>query len=205
MVEIRQATMADIRYIDHLRAKESDAVGFIPKQRYEMEIDGRRGGTMLVALENNDHVGFLYATHNRAGVTHIQQIAIQEDARRLERATALVSACQKHSDWLISCRCAADLESTQFWNALGFQILDRVPPKSVYGRGKDKSTLPTRRKREILRFQKVVGGLWLPTRGEECPPEFLETVAQGLADAEVGRWVRDEDIDGFTARPLLKE
>ena len=161
---IRRATLQDLPYIEHLRRIESEAVGFIPIQRYEMEIEGSRHGSVLVCLENNDHVGFLYATHNQAGVTHIQQIAIQEDARRMTRASALVRAAQTPRDYLISLRCAADLEATKFWEVLGFQLLDVVLPKSGYGRGKHKSTLPTRRKRPILRFQKVVGGLWLPAK-----------------------------------------
>ena len=161
-MEIRKATLRDITYIDCLRAQESEAVGFIPKARYEMEIDGRRGGSILLCFENKDPVGFVYATHNSRGVTHIQQVAIQKDARRLMHGKALIEAIIREKDWLISCRCAADLESTAFWESLGFELLDHVLPKSVYGRGRDKATLPTRRKRDILRFQKVVGGLWLP-------------------------------------------
>ena len=161
-LEITLATLADIPYIDSLRRQEGEAIGFVPIQGYEMEIDGRRGGDIFICWENGDPVGFVYATHNRAGVTHIQQVAIQEDARRLARATALVEAATKNTDYLVSLRCAADLEATDFWQSLGFTLTDHVAPKSAYGRGKDKATQPTRRKRDILRFQKVVGGLWLP-------------------------------------------
>ncbi len=161
-MQLRPATLADIVYIDSLRKQESEAIGFIPKVRYEMEIDGRRGGSIILCLENNVPVGFVYATHNQAGVTHIQQVAVQRDARRLLHGAELIEAVTRSQDWLISCRCAADLESTNFWEALGFELLDHVKPKSVYGRGRDKATLPTRRKRDILRFQKVVNGIWLP-------------------------------------------
>ena len=165
MTEVRKATLSDLKYVEHLRRLEGEAVGFIPYQRYEMEVDGRRGGSIYLAWENGDPVGFVYATHNRTGVTHIQQVAVQEDARRMERATALVEAAQKERDWLVTLRCAADLEATHFWEALGFILDSHVSPKSVYGRGKEKATLPTRRQRTILRFQKVVGGLWLPSGG----------------------------------------
>lgn len=158
-MEIRPATLADIIYIDSLRKHESEAIGFIPKVRYEMEINGQRGGSIILCLENDEPVGFVYATHNRFGVTHIQQVAVQRDARRLLHGKSLIDAITRDTDWLLSCRCAADLESTDFWKALGFGILDHVNPKSVYGRGRDKATLPTRRKRDIIRFQKVVGGL----------------------------------------------
>lgn len=159
---IKKATLADLKYIESLRRRESEAVGFIPIQRYEMEIKGERHGDIYVCSENTDLVGFVYATHNLAGITHIQQIAIQDDARRLDRGKALVEAVTRGTDWLLSCRCAADLDSVNFWQAIGFELTDLVNPKSVYGRGKEKSTLPTRRKRQILRFQKIVGGLFLP-------------------------------------------
>lgn len=161
MTTIHLATLEDLPYIEHLRRKESEAIGFIPQQRYEMEINGERKGLLLVAKENNDYVGFLYATRNQAGVTHIQQIAIQEDARRMERATALVNAAVRPVDWLVSLRCAADLDAVHFWESLGFELDTKVAPKPAYGRGKDKATSPNRRQRDILRFQKVVGGLWL--------------------------------------------
>jgi hypothetical protein len=169
MTELHRATLLDLPYIEHLRRQESESIGFIPIQRYEMEIEGDRHGSILIAKENGDHVGFLYATHNSAGVTHIQQIAIQEDARRLERATLLVEAATRDRDWLVSLRCAADLDATDFWEALGFSLESHVSPKSVYGRGKDKATSPTRRKRDILRYQKVVGGLWTPMTLESLP------------------------------------
>ena len=159
MTTIHRATRADLSYIKHLGNKESEAIGFIPLQRYEIEMDTQ--GTILVAKENDDYVGFLYATHNRAGVTRIQQIAIQEDARLLERGKALVDAATKATDWLVSCRCADELPSTTFWESLGFQHQGIVPTaKSVYGRGQGDPTLPTRRHRTINRYQKVVGGLW---------------------------------------------
>lgn len=170
---IRLATLLDIPYIDHLRKQEGEALGFIPLRRYEMEISGERHGSIIVCEENGDLVGFVYATHNSAGVTHIQQVAVQEDARRMDRASALVLATQRRTDWLMSCRCAAELESTHFWNALGFKVLDEVAPKSGYGRWRDKATLPTRRKRTILRFQKEVGGLWQPSSGLPKAPNAV--------------------------------
>jgi len=174
-VTIRKARLADISYIDHLRAKNSEAVGFIPRVRYEMEVDGRRGGGILICEDNTELVGFIYVTHNNYGVTHIQQIAIQEDARRMERGRVLIEAARRKTDWLLSCRCAEDLEATEFWKSLGFAFQDFVSPKSVYGRGKDKLTLPTRRKRTILRFQKVVSGLWLPEiAARRCSQEVME-------------------------------
>ena len=161
-MRIRRATVEDITFIDHLRKQESEAVGFIPLVRYEMEIEGERHGSILVCEENSDMVGFIYATHG-TDHTHIQQIVIQEDARRRERGLCLVAAVTRPQDWLVSLRCADDLEAAHFWDALGFSPTGHVQPKSVYGRGKEKSTLPTRRKRCITKWERIVGGLWKPT------------------------------------------
>jgi N-acetylglutamate synthase-like GNAT family acetyltransferase len=160
MTVIRRATLEDVPYIESLRRKEGQAVGFLPIERYYMEIDGRRKGTILVAEENGDLVGFIYGTHNKVNhVCHLQQLAIQEDARRVERGVLLTQAAQREGEWLVTARVAADLDAVNFWNAIGFEVFDEVAPKSVYGKGKEKRAYSNRR---ILRFQKVVGGLWAP-------------------------------------------
>src|SRR3990167_3943595 len=92
MTEIRRACLDDLKYLDSLRKKESESLGFIPMQRYEMEVNGERHGSLYLAWDNGDPTGFIYATHSGRGTSHIIQVAIQEDARRKERATALVDA-----------------------------------------------------------------------------------------------------------------
>lgn len=122
-MNIRRATEADLKFIDDLRRKESEAVGFIPLERYRMEMDGRRNGRLWVAEENADLVGFAYCTYGDVG--HIQQIAIRSDARLEERASALVIAHDMESVRRglseSGCRVADDLEATRFWEALGFR------------------------------------------------------------------------------------
>jgi hypothetical protein len=156
---IRKAALSDILYIDSLRKRYGNAVGFIPKQRYEMEINGERSGVLMVYEENTDLIGFIYATHNNDGVVHIQQVAIQDDARRQERGSELVEAITRQNDWLISLRCADDLEANMLWGALGFDPQNKVTPKSVYGIGKDKVA---KSQRVITRWDKIIQGLWKP-------------------------------------------
>ena len=149
LTEVRVATLSDLAYVDHLQRIEAngiDSVGFIPWSRYEK--DAMIGWIHLI-FDNDEPTGFVYATHNWHGVTRIQQIVVQEDARRAERATALVSAAVRQNDWLVSLRCAEDLEAVDFWPALGFKQV------AVDDR-------PNKRKRKVLKFQKIVGGLWLP-------------------------------------------
>lgn len=146
------ATLADVDYLCHLQrieANREDSIGFIPRLGYEREV---MRGNILIARENGDSVGFIYATHNRAGVTRIQQLAVQDDARRLEIGTQLVTAVTKANDWLISLRCRANLPAVTFWEELMFKVT------SV-------DATPTKRKQPVLRFQKVVGGLWIGDQG----------------------------------------
>ena len=141
-MEIIEAHLSDIKYIDLLRAKESEAVGFIPKVRYEMEIAGECGGDILVAREDGDLVGFAYITYGPPLSAKIQQIVIQEDARRMDRATALLEEiairARNRGCAEIGCRCAEDLEANKFWQKLGFIKTADAMGKSVYSRGKEK-------------------------------------------------------------------
>jgi len=151
---IQVASLRDVKYMCHLQrveANREDSIGFIPRVCYEDEIEGRRHGALLVARENGDEVGFIYATRNRAGVTHIQQVAVQDDARRLEIGTELVDAVVRPTDWLLSLRCRETLPAVEFWRNLGFTL------ESI-------DTTPTKRKAHVLRFSKVTGGLWLPKK-----------------------------------------
>jgi len=101
-----------------------------------------------VATENEDRVGFIYSAANFAGVTKIYQVAVQDDARRLEIGTALVDAVTDVNGWLLSLRCRENLPAIQFWQDLGFTVggVDRTPNK---------------RKSPVIRFHKVIGGLWV--------------------------------------------
>ncbi|MGD9827108.1 MAG: GNAT family N-acetyltransferase [Hyphomicrobiaceae bacterium] len=166
MTEIRRATLDDLKYLDALRKKEGDALGFIPMQRYEMEVNGERHGSVYLAWDNDDPTGFIYATHSGRGTTHIIQVAIQEDARRMERASALVGAVVddglRRRSWLTSLRCADDLEAGHFWAALGFSLeQEGVWPKSPNSPGREKRAI-NRRGRLINVWQRVECGLFAP-------------------------------------------
>jgi len=145
---VRTGGMADLPFMVDLGRKSFDAIGFIPTSRYERIIKGEGRSTIHIAEANGDPVGFIYATHSSTG-TKIQQCVVQEDARRLKHAKALVSAASMSADTFIAARCAADLESNAFWRALGFVECGR----SIGG---------NRRGRTIVRYVKTVGGLFVP-------------------------------------------
>lgn len=129
MSELRRATLEDLKFIDDLRRRESDAVGFVPLIRYEQEVSGARNGRLWVIEENVDPVGFAFVTFGH-GLARIQQIAVREDARRMERATSLVKAAAAEARVRglreLGCRVADDLESNAFWEALGFSAVGNV-------------------------------------------------------------------------------
>ena len=149
---VGSAGMADLPFMVDLGRKSFDAIGFIPASRYERIIEGEGNSTIHVAEANGDPVGFIYATHNLTG-TKVQQCVVREDARRLQFARALVCAAIGPNDTFIAARCAADLESNAFWQALGFAECSR-------------SAGGDRRGRTVIRYIKTVGGLFAP---EEVP------------------------------------
>ena len=154
MVEIRKAAHQDIEYICHLQRIECNrqgSVGWLPRMAYEKEINA--GGALFIGMENDDEVGYIYATHNNHGVTRIQQLVVQDDARRLEIGTEFVDIVTRPTDWSLTLRCRSDLPSAAFWSDLGFQVT-----------GVDNT--PNKRKAGILRFNKIVGGLWVQGMGE---------------------------------------
>ena len=120
---IRFASLADLKAIDSLRRADQEAVGFIPASRYESEIQ-RSCGTILAMTENDDLVGYAYWTRGWP-IARIQQLVVRPDARRRERATALVEAvadeAKRHYRYGISCRCRVDLEAIEFWKSIGWR------------------------------------------------------------------------------------
>ena len=149
MVNITSATSQDIDYICHLQRIEAnglDSVGFLPRVAFEREI--AKGGRILIGRENEDEVGYIYATQNHHGITKIQQVVVQDDARRLEIGSKFVDAVTSPHDWLLSLRCRENLPAVQFWKDMGFEVVEL-------------DTTPKRRGFGVYRFQKIIGGLWM--------------------------------------------
>lgn len=129
---VRRAVLADLTYIRSLSDSEFNAIGFIPAGAYEWAL-GRQGPAwtaeyrLWLAAADDEPVGFLYANPGRpGGSARIAQICVQEDARRLEYATALTETaelwaaeCQRQG---VTCRVATDLEAGHFWDALQYDV-----------------------------------------------------------------------------------
>lgn len=126
---VRTSSSDDKSYIDKLQKENSYAVGFIQKTIWdEYVFGGKRNFVAFTVEKNGDQVGYVLVTPGM-GVgqyAKIQQIAIQEDARRLEYGTMLIDAVRQLCEQLnrvgVTLRCRKDLEANKFWEALGFTL-----------------------------------------------------------------------------------
>ena len=125
---IRQAILEDIPYIISLSKKENSyAVGFIQKTVWEKYVwGGERNFIVLICEANNDAVGYVLITPGKKVMDYakIQQIAVRNDARRLQYGTALITVCRDFCKQFqrkgFTLRCRLDLESNFFWKSIGF-------------------------------------------------------------------------------------
>ena len=149
---LRNGYSEDFIYIDHLRKKEGSALGFIPQDVYISILENRRVGNrdrwkysdIILTEDNGDRTGFCYYTYANNDV-HIQQIAIQKDARRMQRAVMMLDHVEKEAKRMgktsITARVAVDLESNLFWSGCGYKIVNTM--KSTWlNRGESKSKRP---------------------------------------------------------------
>lgn len=114
--------MIPLHYVTDLMARNYDAVGFLPRPKLEAYADA---GQLLMQYENGEPCGYL-VYGNGWPVLKVYQCCIQVDARRAAQASALVNhlidiARRRHCT-AVSLWCADDLESNQFWAAIGFQF-----------------------------------------------------------------------------------
>jgi GNAT superfamily N-acetyltransferase len=124
---VRNSTVSDLIFIDKLQKDNSFAVGFIQKTVWEKYVfGGERNFVVFVCEKNNDPVGYILITPGM-GVGHhikIQQIAVRDDARRLDYGSALIAVvtdfCNTFGRAGATLRCRIDLDSNHFWKALGF-------------------------------------------------------------------------------------
>lgn len=127
-ISVRTSTVNDILLIDKLQKENSHAVGFIQKTVWDKYVfGGERNFVVLICEANNDAVGYVLITPGKGAYRYgkIQQIAVRNDARRLYYGTALLDVCRQFCEKFhrvgFTLRCRQDLESNNFWKALGFQ------------------------------------------------------------------------------------
>ena len=161
---LREGHIDDFIYIDSLRKKEGQALGFIPKAVYESILLKKKVANrnrflysqIVLTEDNGEKTGYCYFTYAGQDV-HIQQIVIQNDARRLHRALMLLDYVEKVANekgkTAITCRVAIDLESNLFWSACGYNI--QATTTSTYLNQKESKS-----KRPLHYYIKYINSLW---------------------------------------------
>ena len=124
---VRTANATDRAFIDKLQKDNSYAVGFIQSTIWDKYVfGGERNFVVFICEKNSDMVGYILLTPGRGNLSYakIQQIAVREDARRLDYGSALIAVvkdfCNTFDRIGVTLRCRTDLESNKFWKALGF-------------------------------------------------------------------------------------
>ena len=124
---VRNSTELDLTFIDKLQKDNSHAIGFIQRTIWDKYVfGGERNFVVFICEKNNDCVGYVLLTPGRTFNTYakIQQIAVRQDARRLDYGSALLHVvkefCETFQRIGVTLRCRTDLESNKFWKALGF-------------------------------------------------------------------------------------
>ncbi len=113
--------LAATSFLDYLQSKNTHALGFLPFVALDTAI---AQGRVLRAYENGEPCGYMIRGIFREE-TRILQIVVEDDARRIDHATALVEGltalCNAKKGHHISLHCAEDLPANQFWEAIGFE------------------------------------------------------------------------------------
>lgn len=145
-----KATPDDFPYIDALRKREGDSLGFVPKETYLTVLEGRtnrranhENNALVVTMDNGDYTGFAFIAFNHhLGKASIHQICVQEDARRWHRALLIADWVEtealRRGCEIVRARVAHDIDSNHFWRAAGYEVwsdttstfLARTPSKS---------------------------------------------------------------------------
>ena len=128
-LSVRTATEKDKAFIDKLQKDNSYAVGFIQATVWDKYVfGGERNFVVFICEKNDDMVGYVLLTPGRKAYSYakVQQIAVREDARRLDYGSALIAVvkdfCNTFDRMGVTLRCRVDLESNHFWKALGFSL-----------------------------------------------------------------------------------
>ena len=120
---IRPATSTDLSYLEHLQAKWSNNLGFLPRPALQRYIDQH---SILIVNEHTQHAGYLAWCMRTDGVVTIPQVAIEPELLRTTLGTRLLNriaraAMNGHCS-VLRLRSRSDLPANSFWPTQGFTI-----------------------------------------------------------------------------------
>jgi hypothetical protein len=123
-----------LKYVESLMRKNYEAVGFLPMSVAERYLTANQ---LWLQYENNEPCGYLIFGNGHP-TCRVFQCCIQTDARRQHGATQLINALIQKTELegysAISLRCADDLESNKFWEAIGFVFVGQSQGGKARGR-----------------------------------------------------------------------
>ena len=140
-LSVRDATMADVPFIDALQKRHAKSVGFMPGRQIEGKIGA---GQVLVAwatspcssdecqdtgrlpVPREERVGYVigqdrYFKHDDVGIVY--QLNVAPGRQRSFVGATLLKAMFDRAAYgckLFCCWCAQDIEANRFWEAMGF-------------------------------------------------------------------------------------
>ena len=139
---IRDALPNDWPYIQWLTRQESYALGWLPRQWFDrvwgLHPKAFRAWILLCEV-NRDAVGYCAVSpaFKPPYYGRIYQMAVQADARRHEYGTFLADVAHRlviqNGGNGTTLRCASELPANQFWDALGFHLIDVIPVGASVG------------------------------------------------------------------------
>ena len=123
--------MDDLAYIQGLMREEHDKVGFLPlpavRDRYL-----KTGHVLWIPGRDACRHGYiLHATPGLRRYLSINQCVVEHDHRRKHNAAEaiqkLIDQARAAGVWFLRCHTALDLDATELWTFLGFQLVGLDP------------------------------------------------------------------------------
>jgi N-acetylglutamate synthase-like GNAT family acetyltransferase len=125
-VEVRDARLEDVAFLDELQRVHSKAVGWMPLGQLEGHVKKRHVVIAETPPPAGERVGYCIGVDRyfkRDDVGIIYQMNIRPDWQRGLIGATLLQAMFDRWPWgvrLCSCWCAQDLPANRFWEAVGF-------------------------------------------------------------------------------------
>src|SRR5690349_13321404 len=123
-VSVRDATLADVPFVDRLQKLHNDAVGFMRTSWIEAKI--AKGEVIVATDAAGTPIGYCmgvdrYFKRDDVGIIH-QMNVVPGRQRGLVGATLLRAMFDRaaYGCRLFCCWCAQDIEANRFWEAMGF-------------------------------------------------------------------------------------
>jgi N-acetylglutamate synthase-like GNAT family acetyltransferase len=123
-VSVRDATLADVAFIDQLQKPHAHQVGFMRTSWIEAKI--KSGQVVIAEDDSKQPVGYCmgvdrYFKRDDVGIIH--QLSVTPRSQRGYVGMALLKAMFDRAAYgcrLYCCWCAQDIEANVFWEAMGF-------------------------------------------------------------------------------------